>query len=229
MNIRSLITGFALGVTAALATGATLLAQDHGQARPDAKPGDAGMQQPAPDEMQRMMKEWAASIAVGEQHKSMAKMAGTYDSITRMWMMGPDQPPAEFKGASEMKSVLGGRFLEQVDQSQMLLPDPQTGEMALKPMDGIGLFGYDNYQRMYVGCWASSGGTQLLTMRGCMTPDGKKLTMYAEMDEPMLGVRGRYIKCVTDYLNDDKFIFKVYDLAVDENYKVFEIEYTRRK
>ena len=99
----------------------------------------------------------------------------------------------------------------------------------MQPHDGMGYFGYDNYQRMYVGCWVSSSSTQMLTMRGAMSPDGKKLTMYAEMDEPMLGVYGRLIKCVTDYVDDDTQIFSVYDLHAGDNYKVFEIEYKRKK
>ncbi len=221
MKIRSLAAGFVVGIVAALGAGAAFSAQDQN--------GDAGAQQPAPEEMQRMMKEWAASIAVGDQHKALAKWAGTYESVTRMWMMGPDQPPQEFKGTSEMKVVLGGRFLQQIDHSEMLLPNPNTGAPEMQPMEGMGFFGYDNYQHMYVGCWVSSSSTQLLNLRGTMSPDGRKLTLYAEMDEPMLGVRGRLIKCVTEYVDDDTQLFTVYDLAVDETYKVFEIEYKRRK
>lgn len=220
MNVRSIAAGFILGVVAALATGATLLVQDRGSQPPAA---------PAPDEMQKMMKEWAATIEVRDQHKDLTRWAGTYDATTRMWMMGPDQPPQEFKGSSEMKAVLGGRFLQQNDHMQMVLPNPETGAMEMQAMDGMGLFGYDNYQRMYVGCWASSSSTQLLTMRGTMSPDGKKLTLYAEMDEPMLGVRGRLIKCETEYVDDDTQVFRVFDLAVNDAYKVFEIEYKRRK
>ena len=220
MNVRSLTVGFVLGMLAVAGVGAAF-SQDKG--------GGQAPAQPSPDEMQKMMKEWAASIEVREEHNALAKWAGTYDTTTRVWIMGPDQPPQEFKGASEMKAVLGGRFLQQNDHSQMLLPNPETGAPELKPMEGMGFLGYDNYQRMYVGCWASSSSTQLLTMRGGMSPDGKKLTLYAEMDEPMLGVRGRLIKCVTQFIGDDTQDFSVYDLHAGDDYKAFEIEYKRRK
>lgn len=220
MNVRSLAIGFVLGMLTIGGVGAAFF-----QDKPAAQP----LAQPSPDEMQKMMKEWTDSMAVRDEHKALAKWAGTYDSTMRMWMMGPDQPPQEFKGTSEMKIVLGGRFLQQVDQSQIPLPNPTTGAMEMQPHDGMGFFGYDNYQRMYVGCWASSSSTQLLTMRGGLSPDGKKMTLYAEMDEPMLGVKGRLIKCVTEYVNDDTQLFSVYDLHAGDDYKVFEIEYKRKK
>jgi hypothetical protein len=144
-------------------------------------------------------------------------------------MMGPAAPPTETHGTSEVKSVLGGRFVLQNDKSKFPMPDMQTGEMKMVPWEGMGLFGYDNYQKVYVGCWADDMGTQLLTMRGNMSQDGKTLTMYGEMDEPMLGIKGRLVRYVTEIINDDHHVFSVYDLHAGDNYKVVEVAYTRKK
>jgi hypothetical protein len=72
-------------------------------------------------------------------------------------------------------------------------------------------------------------GTQLLTMRGNMSQDGKTLTMYGEMDEPMLGVKGRLVKYVTEIIDDNHHVFSVYDLHAGDDYKVVEVAYTRKK
>lgn len=185
--------------------------------------------QPSPDEMQKMMQAWMDAATPGEAHKRMQQAVGTYEMTTRIWMAGPDAPPTEARGTSEIKSVLDGRFLMQTDRNTYPMPDMTTGEIKMTPMEGYGLFGYDNYQRMYVGCWADSLGTQLLTMRGAMSPDGKTLTMYGEMDEPMLGIRGRLVKYVTSYVDADNYTFAIYDLHAGDDYKVVEISYKRTK
>ena len=157
------------------------------------------------------------------------KSAGTWDTVTKIWMAGPNAPPTESKGTAENKPVLGGRFLQETVSWSMPMPDMKTGEMTMLPVEGMGLFGFDNYQKMYVGCFADTTGTQLLTMRGAMSPDGRTLTMYGEMDEPMLGIRGRMVKYVTRIISDDKHVFEIYDLHAGDDYKVVEVEYTRRK
>jgi len=224
MQIRTLIGGFVLGAAVGL-IGAQAMSQQQQQqsgARNDSKP-----QQPSPQEMEQMMKAWMDAATPGEPHREMAKAVGAYDTVTRMWM-DPNSPPTESKGTSEIKSVLGGRFIMQTDRSQFAMPDA-TGNMTMMPMEGIGLFGYDNYQKMYIGCWADSLGTQMLTMRGTLSPDGKTMTMYGEMDEPMLGIRGRMVKYVTEHRDDGSHVFTVYDLAAGDNYKVVEVTYTRKK
>lgn len=226
MKIRLMACGFVLGIAAALLTSQALSQQGGsggggGQASDGRKPE---MPMPSPEEMQAMMKAWEEAMMPGEPHKNLMKTAGNWDTVTKMWMEGPNAPPTEVKGTAEMKAVLGGRFVMQEQHAQFPMPGGQN-----MPWDGIGMFGYDNFQKMYVGCWADSMGTQLLTMRGNLSQDGKTLTMYGEMDEPMLGVRGRMVKYVTDIASDDKQIFSIYDLHAGDDYKVVEVIYTRKK
>lgn len=215
MKFRWLASGFALGVAASLIT-AQAPSQDHNK-------------MPSPQEMEAMMKAWAEAMSPGEPHRNLMRSAGNWDTVTRVWMAGPDAPPTETKGTSEQKAVLGGRFLQQTTKFSMPMPDMQTGQMNMVTVEGLGLFGYDNYQKVYIGCWADSMGTHMLTMRGNMSPDGKTLTMYGEMDEPMLGVRGRMVKYVTTIESDDRHVFQIFDLHAGENYKVVEVVYTRKK
>jgi hypothetical protein len=222
MTIRLIATGFSLGVVVALASTQAISQQPSDGRTPE-------MPKPSPEEMQAMMQAWEEAMKPGDPHKALMKAAGSWDTVTKLWMAGPDEPPTESKGTAEHKPILGGRFLQETVNWSFPMPDMQTGEMKMMPIEGMGMFGYDNYQKMYVGCFADTMGTQLLTMRGTMSPDSKTLTMYGEMDEPMLGVRGRMVKYVTEMVSDDKHVFSVYDLAVDDDYKVVEVEYTRKK
>jgi hypothetical protein len=223
MKTRLIAAGFVLGAAAALVCSQALSQQGASDGQQPEMP------MPSPDEMQAIMKAWDDAMKPGEPHKGLGRSVGSWDTVTKIWMMGPAAPPTETHGTSEVKSVLGGRFVLQNDKSKFPMPDMQTGEMKMVPWEGMGLFGYDNYQKVYVGCWADDMGTQLLTMRGNMSQDGKTLTMYGEMDEPMLGVKGRMVKYVTEIINDDHHVFSVYDLHAGDNYKVVEVAYTRKK
>jgi hypothetical protein len=234
MHYRTLACGFVLGVSAALCTSQALSQDAKIREKPPTKQPSSD-KTPAqlsggmtPEQMQEGMKAWMKAMTPGEPHKLLQKSEGTWDTVMRMWEMGPDAPPTEIKGTTEFKPVLGGRFIMQQLHSNMSMPDDK-GQMHDLPWEGMGLFGYDNYRKIYVGCWADTMGTQLLAMKGSLSQDGKVLTMYGEMDEPMMGVIGRYNRYVTTYIDDNTQKFEIYDLHAGDNYKAVEVMYTRRK
>ena len=96
------------------------------------------------------------------------------------------------------------------------------------PIEGMGLLGYDNNRRLYVGCHADSLNTHLLTYTGAADPDGRRFTYYGEMDEPSLGVVGRMVKYDNRVIDDDTFVLSIADLHVSPDYKVVEVTYRRR-
>jgi hypothetical protein len=234
MQYRTLACGFVLGLGAALCT-SQALSQDKGNstkaqsgnpARADDKPTLPGGM--TPEQMQEGMKAWMKAMTPGEPHKMLQKSEGRWDTVMKSWEAGPDAPPTEIKGTTEFKPVLGGRFMMEQLHSTMQMPD-ENGQMHDMAWEGMGLFGYDNYRQMYVGCWADTMGTQLLSMKGSMSQDGKVLTMYGDMDEPMLGVIGRNVRYVTTYIDDNTQKFEIYDLHGGDNYKVVEVMYHRKK
>src|SRR5262245_3832778 len=108
MKIRWIATGFVLGAALALLGTQALSQQD--------KPSDGRtpeMPMPSPEEMQAMMQAWEDAMKPGEPHKALMKSAGSWDTVTRIWMAGPSAPPTECKGTAENKPVLGGRFLQE--------------------------------------------------------------------------------------------------------------------
>jgi len=228
---------FTIGVIAHRATG-----QDH--PRPTTTPaaekpaGDkpapekpSAPAQPSSEDMQKMMagmKKWMDSMQPGKHHETLNQFVGTWNTVTRMWMAGPGGPPSESKGVSEVKWVLGKRWLLEEHKGEMLMPDP-SGAMKNIPYEGIGMWGYDNIRNMYIGTWANTAGTNLQVMSAAADPSGKVFRFYGEMDEPMLDIYGRMVKYENKIISGDKHVLTIYDLAAGDDYKVVEIEYNRKK
>ena len=190
---------------AVLATSATAPGQDPGE----------GMTA----EQQAMMAEWAKVAAPGDHHKHLDYFVGKWKTKTKMYMGGPGSAAMESEGASEMKWVLGGRFIM----------DEHKGTMMGQPYEGIGMTGYDNYRNLYISSWYSNQGTNILTMSGMRHPKTGVFTYYGEMDEPGLKVTGRTVKYVTKIVDSDHFTFDIIDLHAGDDYKVIEIAYERVK
>jgi len=194
------------------------------QAKPEEKsaapkPAADKPAQPAAPDMAAAMQEYMKSIAPGEPHKQLEAFVGKWNTVTKMWMAGPQSPPTESAGTSEVRWVLDKRFIM----------EEHKGQMMGMPYLGIGLTGYDNDRNMYVASWTSNMSTALLTMAGARSPDGKTFTYYGQMDEPMLKVFGRTVKYVCKMVDADKHVFTIYDLHAGDDYKVIEITYTRGK
>ena len=196
------------------------------QSKDEKKPAALG-QQPTPEQMAEMMKKWQATATPGENHKHLEHFVGNWELTMKVWMGGPESKPMVSKGAAETKWVLGKRYIQESLRAEMKMPGPDGKEMAM-PFEGLGMTGYDNFKKVYVGTWADDMGTQLLTMRGGYDPAKKTLAMYGEMDEPAMDVYGRMFKAVTRVVDKDTHVFEMYDLHVGENFKVMEITYKRK-
>jgi|CXWL01.1.fsa_nt_gi hypothetical protein len=191
----------------------------------------AAYAQPSPEDMKKMMegmKKWMDSIQPGKHHEPLNQFVGKWDTVTRMWMGGPGSQPSESKGTSEVKWVLGKRFILEEHKGEMLMPDP-SGAMKKVPYEGMGTWGYDNIRNLYAGTWASTAGTNLQTMTGAADPGGKLFRLYGEMDEPMLDVYGRMVKFENKIESEDRHVLTIYDLHAGDDYRVVEITYTRKK
>ncbi len=205
-----------------------------GRAASQDEPGaQAGGQQPSPEQMKAMkamqegMKKWKAAMRPGEHHKLLEPFVGSWNTTTKLWWGGPGSPPVETKGRSDVKWVLGKRFLMEEHHGEMPMPD-ETGAMKNVPYEGIGMTGYNKHRNVFESSWSSNMGTEMLTMRGGVDPSGKVFRSYGQMDEPMLDIIGRTVKYVTTIINDDKHVFEIIDLHASDDYKVIEITYTRK-
>lgn len=173
-----------------------------------------------PADMAKQMEAWTKLAAPGEHHKALEPFIGEWETTTRMYMGGPGTPPMESKGTSSVKWVLGGRYLM----------EEHKGQFMGQPFEGIGTMGYNNFRNVYVGTWMDNTSTALFHSVGSVDHDTKKtITLYMEMDEPSLNVVGRMVKAVHRITDQDHHVMEMYDLHVGDNYKVFEIVYSRKK
>lgn len=170
---------------------------------------------PSPEEM---TKAWMAAGTPGEAHKKLEPMVGSFTVATRMWM-DPKKPPEETTGTTESKWVLGGRFVE----------EHVEGTAMGQPFNGIGLTGYDNYKKKYVGSWADSMGTMIMTSTGTADASGKKFTFWSTIDDVIMK-KPTKVKGVLTVVDDDHHTYEMWGTGPDgKMFKSLEIQYTRKK
>ena len=179
----------------------------------DTKAKDAG----APD-MAEMMKKMEELAAPGPEHQKIASLAGEWDTEANCFMTGPDSPPTVTKGNCKSRMILGGRFLQEEFE----------GDMMGKKFRGMGLLGYDKFNKKYVNTWIDDMGTGIFMCEGNFDASGKVLTQTGKMDDPMTGEKGKEMKLITRILSPDKHTFEMHDVALGEKGKMMEITYTRK-
>lgn len=176
----------------------------------------SGKQEQVSKQDQAMMDAWQKAATPGEPHKRLADMAGSFDAAVRMWMH-PGAAPTQSKGKSDNKLIWDGRFLQQDYQ----------GDMMGKAFTGMGLTGYDNARKKYVGTWVDSMNTGISAMEGTLDAAGKVLTMTTEMVDPMTGKKVKQ-RSVTRLESPDRHVFEMYERDKSgKEFKSLEIVYTR--
>jgi hypothetical protein len=177
----------------------------------------AGKKMPSQEEM---MKRWQEAMTPGTAHKNLESLVGTWDTEVKTWMAGPTGDPMVSKAVSQVKSVLGGRYImEEV-----------TGDMMNQPFSGVGYTGYDNFNKKYVGFWIDNMGTGMTTLEGSIDKAGTTFTMWGKMDDVTTGEKGKKVKYVTRIIDNDKHIFEIYDVTTYGDKKpTMLMTYTRKK
>jgi len=186
----------------ALVTAASLRPQDK---------GETGMPDMDPAMMQKMME----LATPGEPHKDLMKMAGNWEHEYKMrW--GPDMPWMDTKGTSEVKTLLGGRYVMETSKF----------EVMGMPMEGVHILGYDNNKQEYISLWADTMSTWWITSRGKEGADGA-----IEFKGTMIDVAGeRPFRMVIHPKSDDLHEAEMYDsIPPAGEVKVMTITSKRKK
>ncbi len=111
-------------------------------------------------EQQEMMQKWMAFMTPGEPHDMLAGRAGTWDLTTKMWEQ-PGAAPEESSGTATSEMIMGGRYLL----------DKIEGTVMGMPFEGLGISGYDNLNKQFVGMWVDSLGTGIMASTGSCNDD----------------------------------------------------------
>jgi len=169
-----------------------------------------------PDPM-ALMKAMMEAGKVGDMHKKLEPMAGSWDFSIKFWM-DPSKPPDESKGTSESKWIMGGRYLQQ----------EVKGNFGGMEFLGSGLVGYDNLKEKYVYAWVDNMGTAISYATGKFDKTGKVLTFDTEELNPLTKkpTKGRDVTILGD---DGSYKSEFYKTEGGKEFKVMEITYTKKK
>jgi hypothetical protein len=180
--------------------------------------------QPNPEEMMKQMMELGKT---GENHKLLADLAGTWSYTVKFWINpDPNAKPEESKGTAVRKSMMDGRFfvMDVTGKMEMPGPDGKKKEMTFK---GMGLEGYDNVKKKFVGTWIDNMGTGIMMAEGAYDPATKTFTYTGEYE----GIPGmkQQIRETIKITDKDHHLFEWYENRGGQEVKTMEIAYTRKK
>ncbi len=166
-----------------------------------------GQQDPA--EIAKLFAEYATP---GPEHESFKHMVGKWKTEVKSYE-SPDGPQTTH-GSATFKLLLGGRFVQQNFK----------GEFGGAKFEGVGITGYDNAQKKYVGVWMDSMGTGIMHTEGEFDPKTKTMT---ETGKSLSPIGMMTMKMVGKHADDGKFLFTIYTLTPEGDQKLMEITYTR--
>lgn len=167
-----------------------------------------------PPDMEKEMSKMQKWTTPGKKHETLKRFLGSWTTETVIMGMAP------VKGTAECDWLMEGRWLR-LDAKSTLFG---------KPFHSYSIIGHDNFKMSFVTTTVSSFDTSMIRTEGDLSRDGKSLVSYGTLDEYMTGEHDKAIKVAWRFQSEDKLVMEVHDLPIgEENAKVFEIVYTRKK
>jgi hypothetical protein len=165
------------------------------------------------------MKACMEAATPGPMHKHLTDHAGTWSGKVMMWMAAGSEP-AKSECTTVITPMMQGRFTR----------CEVKGDMAgMGPFEGFGVYGYDNVAKKFQSTWCDSMGTGMATGTGELSADGKMMTWTCTYNCPIK--KGPIsMREVERFTGKDTMTMEMYgpDPATGKEYKVMEIQYTRK-
>jgi hypothetical protein len=162
----------------------------------------------------------------GENHKLLAKSVGTWTYSVKTWMSpDPNAAPLESTGSAVFRETMGGRFVMSEHTGKMPMPGPD-GKMTDMDFKGTGIDGYDNAKKKFVSSWVDNMGTGILNLEGSYDATKKTFTYLGE-SEMMPGMKSK-VRLVLKITDNDHHTMEFYEDRGGTDFKVMQIEYTRK-
>ena len=169
----------------------------------------AADKKPDPKQLQELYKKFATP---GKPHQHFKRLVGRWNC--EMKMFSPQ--PSTSKGSATFQVIMGGRYMQQRFRAKM------QGQS----FQGMGITGYDNAKKKYVGIWVDNMGTGIMSVEG--TYDAKKQTL-TEIGTSSSPTGTMKMRMTSHYIDKDKFLFTMYLTIPNGERKLMEITYTRAK
>lgn len=165
--------------------------------------------------MDSQMKIWMDYMTPGPMHEMMAKHAGTWKMVSKMWM-DPNSEPQVSEGKVDAEMILGGRYLK------MVAKFPFMGMQT----EGWSLEAFDNGKKEFINIWIDNMGTGVAISTGKFDETTKSIVYNGKMYDPVSGKDTDY-KSISRMISDNEMIFEMFSNYDGKEYKVMEIKYTR--
>jgi hypothetical protein len=164
-------------------------------------------------ESQQELQQAIAAAQPGPQHAELMKRAGDY--TTTQTFYAPGAQPQESTGTAKLKSILGGRFLE----------EENSGESLGQPYTGLRLYGYNNGSKQYEAIWIYNGSTAFLVLDGTSDDNGKTVRYSGAFLGP--GGQRQTLRVIVTQNDADHFSVKLLGEAPGGGMSTLETVYTR--
>jgi hypothetical protein len=181
------------------------------------QPAQAGDEGPAmSEEIQKEMAIWMKLAQPGEQHEHMKPFVGSWKGEVSSWM-APDTPPMVNASTSEVKWMLGGRYLEWT----------HIGDFGGMPFEARAIEGYSYLDERFESIWIDNFGTVMLFFTGTGSADGKTREMKTSFSDPVNGGTIEY-RTIYEWIDDDHFTYTSFMNKGNGEFKNMEIKYERQ-
>ncbi len=172
---------------------------------------------PHPKDPEAQAETFAHYAMPGPEHKLLDRMAGSWDALIRYWP-APNAEPVESRGTSQRKWILDGRFLmEELDGGNLVLP-----------FRGLGLYGYDAFEKKHTSAWVDTMNTSILVNLGTYDKTNDVVNFTGQYKDPWSGAKKKE-RGVTRFLSKDKHVLEIHITEPDgKEFKMLEITYTRQ-
>jgi hypothetical protein len=151
----------------------------------------------------------------GKHHKHLEMMAGTWD-VKSIFHFSPGRV-IEMNGVEIAKMQPNGFWL---------ITD-FSGKFMGTPFNGHAVMGYETHKKKYIGTWADSFGSALITTTGTCSKNGKVTTMIGKGYDPMQKREIKY-KQVYKVRDANNRTFHMYDVQGGDELLIMESVYQRR-
>lgn len=168
-------------------------------------------------DQEAMMAKWQEFATPNDNHKVLDTLVGKWNHTVK-WSMSADAEPEESTGSSELKWIMGGRFLQHTAE----------GISKGQPFEGMGIIGYDNGSKEYTSFWLDNMGTGFMEAAGQYDPNSQTLKEEGHFSCPFRGKTP--FRGLTKIEDNDRYTFEVYSPGFDgKEFRTMEITYTRKK
>jgi hypothetical protein len=154
----------------------------------------------------------------GKMHEHLAGTVGVWHGKTQMWM-APGTEPARGECTWTITSIMDGRYTRADLDAEL----PGMGSFT-----GLGIAGFDNVSRKFVGSWIDTHSTGIMQGVGELSDDSKVLTWRYTYNCP-IRKKPAVVREVHTYTGPDTMTFEMFttEPRTGKEYRCMRVDFTR--